>query len=633
MKVLLSLLFIAGFAGAGLYFTGSDDIHKSSNSDMMQLGNFAYQEKRFDDAFKWYENAAKQGIAKAQLRLSEMYKAGQGVDKNETAAANWLSKAAKQGLPQAEYEYAIALEFGRGIQKASMKETAIWYQKAAQHAYPEAMLKVAKLYFSGSGVDKDLKLALKWALQAANKHVPDADKLVNSIVQEVSDLANQGDYPSQHMLALMYQQGQAVEQNEDLALTWLRKAASKGHVDAQYDLGRTLTQTQTNQALYWLQKAASKGHVKAGYMLAALMAQQHITNPQKVSQAWRWLYHGNQAKQPKVIYNLAIALHRGELGLPQTNFNYQTWLEQAARGGVTESQNDFAVDLILQKKNTKKAVSWLNKAAAKDMKAQFNLGLIYARGDMITPDDDAAIRWWKQAAKNGNIKAKMMLGLFYNLGRGVGRSEKEAIYWYEQAAKLGDRNASYNLGVLYYNGRGIDRDYNKAADYFLQLAKQGDTAAQNIYASLFLEGQGVKYSPKMAVQWFRKAASAGNIKAMFNLATQYRTGSGIQQSDKKALFWYKKAAEMNFAPAQNAMGYMYAQGRGTKPNKDTAEVWFQRASDNGLTLATQNTNALKQSGTFSLLRLQIDNTIRSDVLTSKSINLASWMEVHQQAVL
>jgi len=514
-----------------------------------------------------------------------------------------------------------------------MKEAATWYQKAAKHAYPEAMLKIAKLYFTGSGIDKDLEQALNWALQAANKHVPDADSLVNSIVQEVRELANQDDYPSQHMLALMYQQGLAVDQDKDLALAWLRKAATKGHVDAEYDLGRTLAQTQANQALYWLQKAASKGHIKAGYMAAALMAQQHVTNPQKVSEAWRWLYHGIQAKKAKEMYNLAIALHQGQLGLPQTNFNYQTWLEQAARGGVTESQNDYAVDLILQKENIKKAVSWLNKAATKDVKAQFNLGLIYARGDMITPDDDAAIRWWKEAAENESARAKMMLGLFYNLGRGVGRSEKEAIYWYEQAAKLGDRNASYNLGVLYYNGRGIDRDYKKAADYFYQLAQQGDTAAQNMYASLFLEGQGVKYSPKTAVQWFQKAASAGNIKAMFNLATQYRTGSGIKQSDKKALFWYKKAAEMNFAPAQNAMGYMYAQGRGIKADKDTAEMWFQRASDNGLSLATQNTNALKQRGTFSLLRLQIDNTIRSDVLTSKNINLASWLEVHQQAVL
>ena len=633
MKVLLSLLFVVSLAGAGLYFTGSNDVRDSSDSDMMQLGNFAYQEKRYEDAFKWYENAANQGIAEAQFRLSQMYQTGEGVDKDETAATHWLFQAASQGLAQAEYEYANALEFGRGIKRAQIKDVAAWYKKAAENAYPEAMLKVAKLYFNGSGIDKNINQALTWALKAKNKHVTDADTFVKKIVYEVRTLARQGDYPAQHMLALMHQRGLAVEKDIKLALVWLRKAATKGHADAQYDLGRTLAQTGSPDALYWLKKAAKGGHIKAGYMAAALMAQQNSIHQKSEGDAWRWLYHGKQMGQPKVVYNLAIVLHQGQLGLPETNFKYQTWLEQAARGGITASQNDYAVNLILHHKSAKKAVFWLRKAAETDVKSQFNLGLIYARGDGITPDDDAAIQWWKQAEKNDSARAKMMLGLFYNLGRGVGRSEKEAVHWYEQAAKLGDNNASYNLGVLYYNGRGIDRNYNKAAAYFHQLAKNGDTAAQNMYASLFLEGQGAKYSPKNAVHWFRKAASAGNIKAMFNLATQYRTGVGIKQDDKKALFWYKKAAIMNFAPAQNAMGYMYAQGRGTKVDKDVAEVWFQKASDNGLSLAVQNTSALKQHGSFALLRLQIDNSIRSGVLTSKTIDLSTWLEPHQQAVL
>ncbi|MDQ7001403.1 MAG: hypothetical protein Q9N02_01780, partial [Ghiorsea sp.] len=72
MKVLLSLLLILGLASVGIYFSTSANVRQSSDSDMMQLGNFAYQEQRFDDAFKWYSNAANQGIAKAQFRLSEM---------------------------------------------------------------------------------------------------------------------------------------------------------------------------------------------------------------------------------------------------------------------------------------------------------------------------------------------------------------------------------------------------------------------------------------------------------------------------------------------------------------------------------------------------------------------------------
>ena len=344
----------------------------SSDSNMMQLGNFAYQEKRYEDAFKWYEHAANQGIAQAQLRLSQMYQAGEGVDKDETAATHWLFKAASQGIAQAEYEYAIALEFGRGIKRAQMEQVAVWYEKAAQHAYPEAMLKIAKLYFNGSGMNKDIQQALTWALKAKNKHVPDADTFVQNIVREVRKLANQGDYPAQHMLALMHQRGHAVDKDVKLALTWLRKAATKGHADAQYDLGRTLAQAQSSDALYWLQKAAKSGHIQAGYMAAALMIIQNNVQQKSINDAWRWLYHGKKMQQPKVTYNLAIALHQGQLGLPKTNFKYQAWLQQAARGGITASQNDYAVDLILHRKSAKKAVFWLRKAAATDVKSQFN---------------------------------------------------------------------------------------------------------------------------------------------------------------------------------------------------------------------------------------------------------------------
>jgi len=633
MKILISLLVIVVMAGAGLYFSVSQESYQSQDSDMLQLANFAYQEKRFEDAFKWYQNAAQQHIAEAQYQLANMYQAGEGVEKDDTMAINWLRKAAAQGLANAEYDYAMALEFGRGIPKARPDTFIPWYLKAAEHRHPKAMFKMAQLYFSGAGIKQDIDQALTWAIAAGNHKVPGADTLLQDIVRDIADRANQGDAKAQHMLALMHQQGRAVEKDNQLALAWLRKAASKGDVDAQYDLGRTLASTQSPDALYWLKKASRQGHIQAGYMTAALLAKQTNNKPEDIHQAWRWLYHGKQMQQPKVLYNLAIILQQGKLALPATSFHYQAWLKQAAQGNVTVAQNDYAVELILQQKHIKQAVSWLHKAAKSDAMAQFNLGLMYARGEGITPNDDEAVHWWKKAEKNNSAKAKMLLGLFYNLGRGVGRSEKEAVYWYQQAAKLGNQDAVYNLGVLYYNGIGIDRDYSKAAQYFETLAKQGDSEAQNIYASLFLEGQGVSYAPKTAVQWFQRAATAGNVRAMFNLATQYRTGNGIRQNDKKALFWYQKAAKRGFAPAQNALGYMYALGRGTKADKDKAEFWFQSAQDNGLKLARQNISALNKQGTFALLRLQIDNHIRSGVITDKHIDLARWLEAHHQTIL
>ncbi|MDX8387350.1 MAG: tetratricopeptide repeat protein [Ghiorsea sp.] len=633
MKLLLSLLFISGLTAVGLYFTSSEGINKSSDSDMMQLGDFAYQEKRFSDAFNWYQNAADQGLSRGQLSLSQLYQNGEGVEKDEILATHWLKKAADQGLPQAQYEYAVALEFGRGVKRGEMRDVAPWYKKAAQRGQADATIKLTKIYLNGVGLPKDLSQALSWSLRAKQANIKNAETLLQQVVKKVVHDANAGDSEAQYMLAIMYKEGRGLEKNTDKQIFWLRKAAKKGYLEAQFALGQGLAKTESwSDALYWLKKSAQQGHAQAGYSIAPLLTKTKARQSANKG-AWRWLYHGLQMNHPKAIYNLSTALNSASLGLPKSKYNYGSWLEQSAIGGLTEAQNDYAVYLQTQHKDAKQSVAWFHKAAVKDVKAQFNLGLVYARGDGITPNDDEAIRWWKKAEANGNAQARTMLGLFYNLGRGVGRSEKDAVDWYLKAAEAGDQNAIYNLAILYLNGRGIDLDYAKSAKYFEQLAKQGDTEAQNTLASLFLEGKGIKYSPKTAVHWFSLAAKAGEKKAMFNLATQYRTGGGAKQNDKKALFWYKKAADLNFAPAQNAVGYMYAEGRGTKVDKDKAEVWFQKASDNGLRLATKNTDALKQRGAFSLIRIQTDTKIRSDVLTDKSLDLSLWLQAHRQLVL
>ena len=48
-------------------------------------------------AAAWYQWAAQQDDAEAQLRLSECYEKGQGVPKDKEKAAEWLYKAAQHG--------------------------------------------------------------------------------------------------------------------------------------------------------------------------------------------------------------------------------------------------------------------------------------------------------------------------------------------------------------------------------------------------------------------------------------------------------------------------------------------------------------------------------------------------------
>lgn len=55
--------------------------------------------QNYDEAFKWFGVAARQGDARAQFSLGSMYKTGEGVPKDPDVAAHLFQQAAAQGFP------------------------------------------------------------------------------------------------------------------------------------------------------------------------------------------------------------------------------------------------------------------------------------------------------------------------------------------------------------------------------------------------------------------------------------------------------------------------------------------------------------------------------------------------------
>lgn len=57
----------------------------------------AYENKRFDEAFRLLQPLAQQGHAKSQYNLGTMYANGEGTAQDYARAKYWLELAAKQG--------------------------------------------------------------------------------------------------------------------------------------------------------------------------------------------------------------------------------------------------------------------------------------------------------------------------------------------------------------------------------------------------------------------------------------------------------------------------------------------------------------------------------------------------------
>ena len=80
--------------------------------------------------------------------------------------------------------------------------------------------------------------------------------------------------------------------------------------------------------------------------------------------------------------------------------------------------------------------------------AQFNLGLMYDKGQGVTQDYAEAVRWYKLAAEQGNINAQYDLGGKYLLGFGVAQDYVMAYMWYNLAARTGDKDAVANRDIV-----------------------------------------------------------------------------------------------------------------------------------------------------------------------------------------
>lgn len=93
-------------------------------------------------------------------------------------------------------------------------------------------------------------------------------------VEFVRQKANQGDAEAQFQLAVIYQNGRLIQQDQQQAREWLHKAAEQGHVKAMFNLGVTYgdglgVPVDDAEAFKWYQAAASVGDPRAHFNLGS----------------------------------------------------------------------------------------------------------------------------------------------------------------------------------------------------------------------------------------------------------------------------------------------------------------------------------------------------------------------------
>lgn len=158
-----------------------------------------------------------------------------------------------------------------------------------------------------------------------------------------------------------------------------------------------------------------------------------------------------------------------------------------------------------------------------------------------------AIQVWRPLAQAGDAAAQYRLGVMYAEGRGVAPNDAEAALWFERAAEQGEPMAQYNLGASYAEGTGVRKDLATAAKWFRRAADQGIALAQLNLGLLYANGVGVPQDNVEALKWIDLAIyalPAGGLrsdaaKAVADVAGKMNTDE-IQDARSRERAWKAK---------------------------------------------------------------------------------------------
>ena len=387
--------------------------------------------------------------------------------KNIMAAIEHFSQAVALGHADAHYFLGRFYGLGDGI--------SIDFAKAKQHYEKGHTLGSFKcgyalglMYHTGMGVEKDEVLAKEY---------------FSSNYAILLSEAQANDPVSMHILGTYYYYGFSVQRYIFQALTWFLKASELGYSDSQYMLGMIYEtigheESDLSKATHYYELAAKQDHPYALYALGI-----NALEAERFKDAVFYLEKAANQQYVLAAYTLAMYYHEKEPQYPLKAFE---WFMVAAKQNHTEAE--YYVGLYYQNakgvpQNIEQAIQWYERAAMKENKnALYHLAMILIkqeRKDFVT-----VARLLEKAAKLDHPNAQYNLAVMYQKGDGVEQDMQKALFWYEKAAEAHLAIAQYNLGMIYFEGSIVEKDEAKAKELWQKAANQGLEAAVKLMYSI-----------------------------------------------------------------------------------------------------------------------------------------------------
>ncbi len=572
----------------------------------------------------WLTKAVEQKNPEALLMMSELYTSGTLVPRDLAKEKELANQSIAQGYIPALYQMGEIAKSDNNLQQAQE-----WFTKAANANYMPAVMALSQLHLTEKSPLYDPHTAFLWMLKAAQNGSGDA----------------------QLALADMYKKGLGVDVDLSLAKEWQDKGlqTNKGAEQAMV------------KAANWLSNGKASSFVDTAYKMRGINAWQNKSvlkennynqPPQMVEVNREALYKPQFSMlSPNKIaiseYYDALVASLGNL--PEEAIVFPQY--PVKNNGVKKQQakeDDKEFDYLKQLPADSTQASYKNEfkqlesqAILGDSTAQFDLAEMYHQGIGVQKDIQQAIHYYELAAAQQDLRAEYNLGLLYIGGEGIAPNYKLGMDFLNDSAFKGNDFAQYALARIAEQGLRdksgtmvIQPDhelsmsmYNLAAannygpaqyrlaeilvrekptDVSLAAKQQRNQLIKDLYQGAVISGveqaalplafyNAMDNDPKKQAQAFevaKNAAALDNTDAALLVGLMYDRGIATQADHEEAINSYQKAAA-NPIGAFILGTYLY-EGDGISKDAEKSAEYLQKAADAGFSYANLNLAVMKQ---------------------------------------
>jgi len=457
---------------------------------------------------------------------------------------------------------------------------------------------MGRMYLYGYGVLKNNQRAIhRLRASAARGYLP-AQKIVAryALIQEKNltdaltwfkKAADQGDMQAQMYCAAAYRFGLGVRKSEDKARHYDIAAAKQGNSLAQASLAEHFLESRhrknNNLGLIWVKRSAEQKEAAAQYLLGRVYAEGKLES-QDIAQAQQLFELALAQGYVPAMRGLAdLAKQAGDEALQKS------WQEKADKAEAEISKNEEVL-----------AARWLTGGKASTL-TDSGYGL---EGIFTAWNDPHALRQnqYNQPPQMAGISREHLyqpdfklvepnhipLTDYYDmLVRSSADAEQKLVQenldfmtyplaqeaWselLEERASLGDPTAQFALGQLYQQGHGVTKDLKKAVDYYMQAVAQQDLQAEYTLGLFYFNGEDGKHDYQQALGWLNDAAFKGNPESQYMLGRLlergFQTPEGewvVKPNRDRAMSMYSLAAFNQYAKGEYRLAEMLVRDQAT----------------------------------------------------------------------